>query len=107
MTTDAKTGTPQLVATGDLFGFFAAHAPEIPSWFKRKEWDERVTVPAPDISPNHVRWGSEHHIEEPLAHLVRWRMSYAAAMVAALPNGAYQPTPGNGAAKQKESSNEN
>lgn len=88
------------VGCGDLFGFFAAHAPEIPKWFERKEWDERVTVPAPDISPNHVRWGSKRHFEEPLAHLVRWRMTYAAAMVAALPNDRDVPTSGTNAGEK-------
>jgi hypothetical protein len=89
--TEAKTVTEPSVGSSDLFGYFAAHAPEIPEWFAPKKWDQRITVPARDISPSHVRWGSKHCVEEPMAHLVRWRMTYAAAMVAALPNVPDEP----------------
>lgn len=75
--------------TIDWFGYFAAHAPEIPVWFKRKEWREKVVEPMPKSPDGRTGWVHEvmkDRVEDPLEYLVRWRMAYAAAMVAALPN---------------------
>lgn len=68
------------------FFLFAAHAPEIPTWFKRMEWQEEVVEPTNDGRPGWVHKVVKTRMEEPMAHLVRWRMAYAAAMVSALPN---------------------
>lgn len=79
------------VPSGAWFGLFAAHAPEIPTWFKRKEWREKVVEPMPESPDGRTGWVHEvmkDRVEEPMDYLVRWRMAYAAAMVAALPNNS-------------------
>lgn len=82
------------VPSGAWFGLFAAHAPEIPTWFKRKEWREKVVEPMPESPDGRTGWVHEvmkDRVEEPMDYLVRWRMAYAAAMVAALPNSVIHP----------------
>lgn len=88
----AEAGTSQALELGLVHGsapflLFAAHAPEVPPWFKRLEWQEKVVEPTNDGRIGWVHEVVKTRMEEPLAYLVRWRMAYAAAMVAALPNG--------------------
>ena len=69
--------------------YFAAHAPNVPEWFKRKEWREKVLEPmhkSPDGREGWVHEVMKDCAEDQLAHFVRWRMTYAAAMMSALPN---------------------
>jgi hypothetical protein len=89
----AEAGTSQALELGLVHGsapfiYFAAHAPEVPPWFKRNEWKEKVVEPTRDGRPGWVHEVVKTRMEEPMAYLVRWRMAYAAAMVAALPNNA-------------------
>lgn len=87
----AEAGTSQALELGLVHGsapffLFAAHAPEIPTWFKRMEWQEEVVEPTNDGRPGWLHKVVKTRMEEPMAYLVRWRMAYAAAMVSALPN---------------------
>jgi hypothetical protein len=62
------------------FIYFAAHAPEIPPWFERKEWKEKVAVRVskyPDTMEMRIITKTETCME----HLVRWRTEYAKAMI--------------------------
>lgn len=66
-----------------LRDYFMAHAPSIPWSFAQKSEIRKVQVPAPEAGRNHVKWGTEKWVEDDLAHLVRWRATYADAMLAA------------------------
>ena len=74
---------------------FATHAPEVPEWFKRKEWSEKVMEPcSPPEGCTGTGWMHEvykQRVESPMDHLTRWRMTYAAAMVDALAKVPPQP----------------
>jgi hypothetical protein len=65
------------------FIYFAAHAPEIPAWFERKEWEEDMQV---SLGRGMVGIRSVKMAETRMEHLVRWRIEYAKAMVDSLSN---------------------
>lgn len=66
-----------------LRDYFMAHAPSIPWSFAQKSEIRKVQVPAPEMGKGYVKWGTEKLVEDDLAHLVRWRTTYADAMIAA------------------------
>lgn len=63
--------------------YFMAHAPNVPDSFERKSELKEVQVPAPEVGKGYVKWGTTKWVEDDLAHLVRWRTTYADAMLAA------------------------
>jgi hypothetical protein len=67
-----------------LRDYFMAHAPDIPDSFDRKSSKKRVIIPAPEIGKSWVKWKDEEWIEDDLTYLVRWRTTYADAMLAAM-----------------------
>lgn len=66
-----------------LRDYFAGQAPVVPDWFRRVLREEKAVVPAPEISPHHVKHGTITHEECPIAHIARWRYTFADAMLAA------------------------
>ena len=74
------------------FILFAAHAPDVPETFPRLPV-RRTQEARPDVSKGGA-WMQMIWVEYPetdMERLVRWRMSYAAAMVSALPNKPDRP----------------
>jgi hypothetical protein len=63
--------------------YFMAHAPNTPDFFPRKIMRKEVQVPAPENGKGWVKWGTTEWFEDDLAHLVRWRTTYADTMLAA------------------------
>lgn len=68
----------------NLVCLFAAHAPDVPAWFGRKSRFVNKIVPAPEIGAGYVRNALVEEKESDMARLVRWRVEYAEAMVAAI-----------------------
>lgn len=66
-----------------LRDYFMAHAPSIPWSFAQKSEIRKVQVPAPEVGKGCVKWETTKWVEDDLAHLVRWRATYADAMLAA------------------------
>jgi hypothetical protein len=66
-----------------LRDYFMAHAPNTPDFFPRKIMRKEVQVPAPENGKGWVKWGTTEWFEDDLAHLVRWRTTYADTMLAA------------------------
>jgi hypothetical protein len=67
-----------------LRDYFMAHAPNIPDFFERKsDGKQQVIIPAPEIGESWVKLKDKEWVEDNLAHLVRWRITYADAMLAA------------------------
>jgi hypothetical protein len=64
--------------------YFMAHAPNVPDWFERKSELKKVHVPAPEAGRGWVKWGTRQWVEDDLTRLVRWRTTYADAMLAAM-----------------------
>ena len=71
-----------------LRDYFMAHAPRIPDSFERKIMRKEVQVPAPENGKGWVKCGTTEWIEDDLAHLVRWHITYADAMLAARKEGS-------------------
>ena len=68
-----------------LLDYFAAHAPEVPTWFeKKKDVYEMRPVNAP--KPHIPEWTEMRNVcverESDLQHMIRWRWFYAKTMVA-------------------------
>jgi hypothetical protein len=59
--------------------YFAANAPECPSWFERKSWTAKCVIY--DDYYGNGKIELVDHIESRLEHLVRWQFTYAQAMV--------------------------
>lgn len=66
-----------------LRDYFIAHAPDIPDYFKKKSGCTEMQVPAPEAGKGWVKWSIKEWVEDDMAHLVRWRITYADAMLAA------------------------
>jgi len=66
-----------------LRDYFAGQAPVVPDWFRRALREEKAVIPAPEISPHHVKHGTITHEECPIAHIARWRYAFADALIAA------------------------
>ena len=66
-----------------LRDYFAAHAPLVPNWFTSTLTKTKVEmVPDPSRGAGYVKSNTVVIEESPLQREVRWRFSYADAMVA-------------------------
>jgi hypothetical protein len=67
-----------------LRDYFAAHAPQMPSWFemRRQTWYTREVVPASQLGPGYVKHENVEHLETDEELWFRWRLYYADAMLA-------------------------
>jgi hypothetical protein len=63
---------------------FAAHAPEVPTWFERKVTWKKVIKTFHTVSGEELkRLEDEKVYEDPLEFLCRWKFAYADAMLKA------------------------
>jgi hypothetical protein len=66
-----------------LRDYFAAHAPMAPTWFTSTLPKANVEmIPDPARGPGYVKSNTVVIVETPLQREVRWRYSYADAMLA-------------------------
>ena len=69
----------------NLRDYFAAHAPEIPEWFKAKTWFQKEAVDNGNTrSETRFSIKDVFHTEDPMDHLTRWRFTYANSMMLAM-----------------------
>ena len=67
----------------DLRDYFAAHAPEVPSLYPRKEWSETILMTSYVDGEKRYTPTSSTKTENWLDHKVRWSYAWADAMMKA------------------------